>query len=454
MTRSGFRNLISLAITAAAAVVAGCERSSEEKIGHPAQAVMRVEVVKPERHTVQRSVGEPGQLVAVETTPIHAKIDGYVQTVSVDIGSEIKKGQILAELSVPEVEADLQEKRAAVVQAEARRAQAEAAVEVAQAAVTSAEARVAEVQAGIKRADADWTRWQQEYRRVEQLFQERAQTGTLLDETRNKRQAAEASRDEVRARVKSAEAALSESRSALDKARADVVAATASIEVARAEVRHADAMLRYTRIEAPYDGIVTRRNVDTGHLTKPGSDGDPLFIVARTDIMTITVDIPETYSTDVNPGNLALIKLPAMRGRTVEGRVTRTAWSLDAKTRTIRAEIDIPNPGGKLRPGLYAYVTVIVEEHPNVQTIPMTAVLQEKEKAFCVIVTDGKAVRRPIVTGLNDGTRVEVTSGLEGSEEVVKASAASLVEGQPVEGAKPETQPARAETAAPKGAKP
>jgi RND family efflux transporter MFP subunit len=454
MTRSGFRNLVRLVIAAAAAVVTGCEQSDKMEAGHAAQAAMRVEVVKPERHTVQRSVGEPGQLLAVETTPIHAKIDGYVRSVSVDIGSEIKKGQVLAELSVPEVEAELEEKRAAVAQAEARRAQAEATVEVAKAAVTSAEARVVEVQAGIKRADADLTRWQQEYRRVEQLFQERAQTGSLLDETRNKRQSAEASRDEVRAQVKSAEAALSESRSEWDKARADVVAATASIEVARAGVRHDEALLGYTRIEAPYDGIVTRRNVDTGHLTKPGSDGDPLFIVARTDIVTIAVDIPETYSTDVNPGDLALVKLQAMKGRTVEGKVTRTAWALDPKTRTIRAEIDIPNPGGKLRPGLYVYATVIVEEHKDVLSIPTTAVLQEKDRAFCVIVVEGRAVRRPIATGLNDGTRTEVASGLEGTEQVVKANAASLVEGQPVELAKPEAQAAQPVSSAPKGAKP
>src|SRR5205814_7243151 len=139
-----------------------------------AEAVMRVEVVRPERHTVQRTVGEPGELEAYETTPIHAKIAGYVQNVSVDIGSEIKKGQVLAELWVPEIEADLQEKRAAVEQAVAKKAQAEAAVKVAQAAVTSAEARVTEAQAGVKRADADLTRWQLEDRRVQQLFNERA----------------------------------------------------------------------------------------------------------------------------------------------------------------------------------------------------------------------------------------------------------------------------------------
>ena len=442
MNSSYLRTTTGLAIAGAiAAGLGGCSRPSEHKPGHPAQAVMRVEIVKPERHTVQRSVGEPGQLVAFETTPIHAKIAGYVRNVSVHIGYEIKKGQVLAELWVPEVEADVQGKRAAVEQSQAKKAQAEAAVKVAQSAVTSAEAKLTEVQAGVKRVDADLIRWHQEYRRVEQLVNERAQTGTLVDETRNKLQSAEAARDETRAKVRSAEASLSEAKSELDKARSDVFAAAASIEVARSEVRHAEAMLGYARIEAPFDGVITRRNVDTGHLTRPGSEAAPLFIAARTDIVTIAVDIPETYSTDVNPGDHAVVKLQAMKGRSVEGKVTRTAWALDPKTRTIRTEIDIPNPGGKLRPGLYAYATVIVEEHKDVLTIPTTAVVPDKDKAFCVVVADGKAVRKPIETGLSDGTRTEVLSGLEGVEAVVKANAASLIDGQPVKAIEPEGPP-------------
>src|SRR6516165_12240019 len=114
MSLPSYRSIMSLAVAAVAAVVAGCERATGNQPGRPAQAVTRVEVVKPERHPVQRTVGAPGQLEAYETTPIHAKLAGYVEKVSVDIGSEIKKGQVLAELWVPEVEADLQEKRAAV----------------------------------------------------------------------------------------------------------------------------------------------------------------------------------------------------------------------------------------------------------------------------------------------------------------------------------------------------
>jgi RND family efflux transporter MFP subunit len=431
---SSLSTRIGLAIAVAlAAGPGGCSRPSEKKAVHPAQAAMRVEVVRPERHTVQRSVGEPGQLVAFETTPIHAKIAGYVRKVNVHIGHDIKKGEVLAELYVPELEAELRQEEAAVEQAVARKAQAEAAVKVALAAVTSSEAKLTEIQAGVKRSEADLARWQQEFRRIEQLFNERAQTGTLLDETRSKLRSSEATRDEVRAQVKSAEAAVAEMRASLDHARSDVAAAASGIDVAREDVRRVEAMLGYTRIEAPYDGIITRRNVDTGHLTRPGADAPPLFVAARTDVVTIVVDVPETYSTEVDKGDRATVKLQAMKGRTVEGTVTRTAWALDPKTRTIRVEVDIPNPGGKLRPGLYAYATVIVEEHKDVLTIPTTAVLPEKDKASCFVVTGGKAVRRTIKTGLSDGTRTEVISGLEGSEAVVKAGAASLVDDQPVE---------------------
>ncbi len=237
----------------------------------------------------------------------------------------------------------------------------------------------------------------------------------------------------MRAQVKSAEASIVEDRASLDQARSDVVAAASSIDVAREDVRRVGAMLGYTRIEAPYDGIIAARNVDTGHLTRPGSDAPPLFVAARTDVVTIVVDVPEAYATDVNKGDRATVKLQAMKGRTVEGTVTRTAWALDSKTRTIRTEIDIPNPGGKLRPGLYAYATVIVEEHEDVLTIPTTAVLPEKDKSSCVVVVDGKAVRKPIETGLSDGIRTEVVSGLVGGETLVKANAASIVDGQPVE---------------------
>jgi len=433
-------NLLVVAAAVPAAFT-GCERPIEAKPGHPAPAPMRVEAVNPERHTVRRSVGEPGQLVAAETTAIQARVGGYVQAVKVDIGDEVKKGQLLAELSAPELVAEHRQKLAAVEQGRAAKLQADAAVEVSKASLASAEARLAEARAGVKRVDADLARWQSETERVSRLVSERAATGSLLDETRSKLRSSESSRDEILAHVQSSQAGLAEARARLDRARSDVAAAAAGIEFAAEDARRVGAMVEYTRITAPYDGVITHRDVDTGQLTKPGLDGTPLFVVARTDVVTVVLDVPETFAVDANPGDRVLVKLQAMKGRIVEGKVIRTSWALDSRTRTIRVEVDLPNPGGKLRPGLYAYATVVVEEHADVLTLPATAVVLEKDKAFCVCVAGGRARRRAIETGISDGTRIEVISGLTGDELVVKVGAASIAEERSVQLAEP--QPAK-----------
>src|SRR5262249_8350873 len=128
----------------------------------PTAEATKVEVVHPKRQTIRRTTEQPGQVEAFETTPIHAKISGYVENLQVDIGSKVTKGQILAELRVPEMVADVEEKKALVGEAQAKKKQAEAMVEVAQAGLASAEAKVVEIQADIEGAKADVVRWQSE----------------------------------------------------------------------------------------------------------------------------------------------------------------------------------------------------------------------------------------------------------------------------------------------------
>ncbi len=420
---------------------AGCGTSPDATIAKAAEtkpATTRVTTIKPERATIRRTTSEPGQIEAYEVAAIYAKLGGYVRKVSVDIGEKVKKGQVLVDLRVPETDADLKQKRAMIDQAEAERKQSEAAVEVARAGILSAEAKVAEIKAGIRRAEADVARWQSEFTRVQQLAKEGALTGSLLDETRSKLGAAQASRDEVLAKVKSSEASLAEALAFLDKSRSDVIAAVAHVAVARFEAERAEAIDSYTKIESPFDGIVTRRHVDTGQLTTPGATGEPLLVVSRSDLVTITVGVPETDAPFVNAGDPVQVRLQAYGGRSFDGKVTRTGWALDASTRTLRTEIDLPNVDDFLRPGLYAYATIITEEHKNTLTLPTTAVVKEGDKSLCVIVSNGRATRKEIKVGLTEGKRSEILSGLKGDEEVVAANSASLTEGQSVEGIKPE----------------
>jgi RND family efflux transporter MFP subunit len=416
---------------------AGCGKPTGETVARAAAqgpaAVARVTTVHPGRVTVRRTSEQPGQIEAIEVTPLHAKLSGYIRTVSADIGDRVAKGQVMAELRVPEVEADLRQKRAMVDEARAEKRQAEANVSVSLAGVESAEAKVAEDRAGIRRSDADVARWRSEFARIEQLFRERAQTGSLLDETRNKLAAAEASADEVRAHVRSAETALVQAKALLAKARADVLSADTHIEVARFDAERAEAMASYSRIEAPYDGIVIRRKAETGQLTTPGTASEPLFVVARTDVATISVGVPETEAPFVNAGDPASFRLLALDGRTFQGHVTRTSWALDSATRTLLAEIDVPNADDALRPGLYAYVTIVAEEHKDALTLPTTAIVKEAGKSYCVVVASGRARRKEIKVGLVDGKRSEVLSGVDSGDEVVEANPGSLADGQPVE---------------------
>jgi RND family efflux transporter MFP subunit len=431
------------ALLTLASCTAGCGQGPTVKADNTAgPAVTRVEVVSPARATIRRSTEQPGQIEAYEVTPIYAKISGYVQKWNVDIGDKVTKGQVLAVLSDPELDAEAQQKTATVEEVEAKLTQAKAAEEVAQANLASTQAKIVEVQAGTRRADAELARWQAEFTRVEQLFNERALTGSLLDETRSKLRASESAREEVYAQVKSAEVAVRQSAAMLDKARSDVKAAAASIKVARYDAQRIEALRQYETIMAPYDGVVTHRHVDVGDLTEPGTHGKPLFTVARDDMVRITVSVPEMYAMEVNSGDRVLVRLQALSGRNFDGKVSRTSWTLDPKNRTLRTEIHVPNPKGMLRPGLYAYATLIVEEHADVLSVPSSALVRQDTRSYCVSVADGRALLKPVSVGLDDGTRVEILSGLQGNEAIVKAYPSSLVDGQAVEIIVPE--PAKA----------
>ncbi len=316
----------------------------------PSTPVARVTTVTPERMTIRRITEQPGQIEAVEVTPMHAKLAGYVESVSADIGDRVKKGQVMAELRVPEIEADLKQKRARIDQAQAELKQAEATVNVALAGVQCAEAKISEIKAGIKRSEANVARWQAEFSRVQQLAQERASLGEPRRRDAQQGGRGRGGPRRGQAQVKSSEAALAEAKAHLDKARSDVVAAASHVEVARFEADQAEALASYRKIEAPYDAVVIRRKVDTGQLTTPGTAGEPLFVVARSGVVTISVGVPETDVPFVNAGDPARVRLLALNGRTFDGKVTRTAWALESATRTLLTEIDLPDPDDTLRP--------------------------------------------------------------------------------------------------------
>ena len=171
--------------------------------------------------------------------------------------------------------------------------------------------------------------------------------------------------------------------------------------------------------------MITQRNVDVGDLHPAREPGPAPLHVARDDLVRIIVGVPEMYAAAVNPGDHVQIRLQALDGQGDRGQ-GRPDFLVPRPQDPDPPHRDRPSqPLGTLRPGLYAQATVIVEEHRDALTVPTTAPVRQDARAYCIAVVDGRAVRKPVTPGLDDGSQVEILSGLQGDEAIVKAGATS-----------------------------
>jgi multidrug efflux pump subunit AcrA (membrane-fusion protein) len=447
-----------LAVGVLLAAAAGCHQSPK---GSPAESApsggeppaLSVAVVKPERTTLRRAVRQPGHIQAFEQTPVFSKLAGYVRKWNVDIGDPVKKGDLLAELWVPEMEVDVKQKEALVQQAEAEIKQAKETAVAAEASLKSADAKVKEAESSRLRANAEYRRTKSQYERLARAGSSGVLDKESVEETRYGFEAAEAGLQEVEARVKSAQAARDESEAKLGKAKADVTVAEAHLAVAKENRDQAKTLLEYAKLTAPYDGMVSRRNVNTGYFVQPatGTKAEPLYVLERRGTVRVLVEVPEADAGWVAKGAQARVRVQALKGQEFTDKVARTSYALDRTTRTLVAEIDLPNPKDQLRPGMYVSAT-ITTEHPDVMTLPASAVMTQGDvtqgyQSYCLLVVDGKARRTPIEVGARGTDRVEVLKkqgkpakagsegaweDLTGQEIAVSGNLSALTDGQAV----------------------
>ena len=436
---------VQLAMSLALALAcAGCQPPIVAQVGNaePGAGGTSVEVVtaaKPSRKTLEFVSTQPARIEALDETPLFSKLSGYVAEVLVDLGDSVEKGQPLVRLSVPEMEVELVQRQALVEQSMAETRQAQAAVKAAEAAVATADAQVAQAQAAIGRTKADQDRWRRELARIEQLAESGVVNRQLADETTQKFAGAEAARQEADSVVVSAQAMVAQAQADVEKAKADVEAAQARERVSQANLQYCKTMLAYADIKAPYDGVITARRVDPGHYVQPaGGSGQPLLVVARTDIVRIFAAVPEVEAPLVDLGDAVTIEAQSLGGAPVTGKVARTPWALDRSNRALETIIDIDNKDGRLRPGMYATAKLSLAERKDALTLPPAAVLREGREAFCFLAQEGKAKKHPIQLGLRVGDDFEVVSGLTGDETVILNKASALKDGQPIEAKPPE----------------
>jgi HlyD family secretion protein len=352
-----------------------------------------------------------------------------------DDGKLIKRGRLLVVLSIPELDEEIRQKQATVNLRGAEIDQAVAGVEVARAEVTSAEAGREQAEAEVDRTRSEREKWESEYERVVKLAEKRSVNAKVVEETHNELKAAKAAVRDADSRVKAAEAAIAESKARVDKALADEAASRERQRVADADLALTRAMAEYRRIEAPFDGTISERNIDEGSFVQPAGEAQarPLFVVVQTDVVRVFVDVPEMEATLVDRGDRATIRVQSLAGREFTGEVARTAWALDSTSasRTLRTEVDVPNDDGLLRPGMYVYATIDLDQREQALSLPIKAIRRHEGKTSCFCVQDGKLLEKRVEVGLSDGTEIEIVSGLSGDEDVVQKVTPVLVDGQP-----------------------
>ena len=485
--RSIGRRRLLCCLTAALTLLPGCAKSkkSAPSVGEPPT----VRIVQPETRTITRVVGQPSFVESYERTSIYPKVTGFIQKWNVDIGDKVKKGDVLAIIYVPEVREDYETKKNTVKLDNERVSLAEKLVKVGEADVQAADARVAETKSILDQYQAQVMRWDTEVKRLTREVKSGVVDAQVLLESENQLKASSAQRNAAKATILKAEAELLSKKATLAQEQVDVDVARARVAVSESDARRMAAWVSYLPLTAPYDGVIVARNANTGdfvmpltgdptadarspHLS-PSGKAAPIYVVDRTDVVRIFVDVPESDANYVHgesepgkqDGSKATVHIRNFPD--IPCTVTRTAWALNVKSRTLRAEIDLRNddllkmyrdkgdhqpakdkhaPKRQILPGMYAYGKIVINR-PKVRALPEAALMHVGDKTYYWRYVDGKSVRVEVETGVSDGEWMEIArravpgksgdeeswTAIDESEKVILGDLSVLTDGGPVQ---------------------
>jgi RND family efflux transporter MFP subunit len=347
-----------------------------------AAAPPRVTVVAAHRGPAESERALPGSALPYLSASLYARTNGYLKRRLVDIGDRVAEGQLLAEIAAPDVDDQLAQARANLEQARAN--------------------------LKLTEANAELARTVLERSLASNRLAPRSVTQEEIDQN---------------------QAVVATSAATVETAKASIVSNQATVK------RYAD-LQAFQRIVAPFAGVITARSVDPGALItadNPSTERQ-LFHLDATDPLRVFVDVPQVFATSVKPGMTASVFRREEPGRAFPGKVARTASALDPNTRTLRTQVDVPNPDGALLPGMYLQVKFVFPRQLNPILIP-TAALATRTAGPRVAVLDGqhRAHYRPVQLGRDYGAEVEVVAGVQEGETVVVHPGDDLPDGTTVE---------------------
>ena len=410
---------------------------SASTVEQPGGGAVRVETVQPGRGGLARETRQPGTAHAFEWADLFTKVPGFLKSQSVDIGARVQRGQLLAEIYAPEVEIAVNQAAAALSQAQAEVELMKAQVVTAEAKYQAALATVARTVADLGRAVAQRRYQQKQFDRIKKLAELKSIDEKLVDERQQDLDAAVAEEGVVNATIVTAKADAASAAAKVEESRADVVNALATVVVNQTALDRAKVMAAYLRITSPYDGVITKRNFHIGDFIREAerADDQPLLEVQRTDLIRVVVPVPDLDVPACLPGNEAVYKIDALPGEVFRGTVARVGDTEDEQ-KTMRVEIDLPNPQGRIKAGMYGLAIIKLRPAATAAlNVPTTCLAGSVDggKGSVYVVRDGKAWLAPVEVGYDDGIRVEIRKGLEAGDRVIYRYSGALANGVPVE---------------------
>jgi RND family efflux transporter MFP subunit len=369
-----------------------------------------VGTVLPERRDMEIRLAFTADILPAQQAAIFSKVSGYIRRIHADRGDFVNAGQLLAEID------DL-ELRAVVDQARAALQTGEAGFEVARSTLEGNRANLENQQANLAKARAVADNDARQAERMKKLFERGLVAATDFE---NARTTAESSR----AGVQAADAQLRVAEVQIATAQSQVRLAQAQIQSYRAALQLAETNLANTRLLAPFSGYVSQRNLDPGAAVSAQSAGTntaSVGILTLQDIQTVKVqmEVPERNIARVKVGSQVRLTVDPYQGETFAGSVARVVHNLDPRTRTMGVEVEIPNPAGRLKPGMFARVEVLVETRPGALTIPSEALRLGEAQPTVMVVREGVVEAAPVELGAADVRGVQVLKGLSDTDQVI-----------------------------------
>ncbi len=400
--------------------------------------VSGVNVVKPKLAANFTELVLPSSIQASQETTIYARTSGYLQKKLVDIGDRVNKGQLLAVIDAPETDQDVEQARAELAKSQANIAQVQADLAQKQSNLSQAkanfkarEAELIEARTNLELARQTWQRWQL-------LEKQGAVTTQAADERKTAFNASQANVDTLIARVNSDQESINTALAAINSQRANINAFVASKNAAQSNLQRIKVLQSFKQIVAPFSGVITARNIDTGALISAGSNSNSgnswLFKVAQTNNLRIRINVPQAFVQSIQPGQTALVRVRELPKKAFSGKVIRTADALDASSNTLLTEIEVKNSENVLRPGMYAEVTFKAQRvNPPLLVPANTLVINADGIRVATVTKENKVNFKKVELGRDYGTEVEVVSGLSPNTRLITNPTDALQEGKSVQ---------------------